>query len=373
MKVLFVPDYTPGNPYQEALADALSAYKVNVSIRVPFATEIRPFSVLRAVTDCRKCDLIHLHWTDLFLLAGKPWWSVMKSCLFLLELLLLRLRGAKIVWTVHNIVNHEDYHGQIELFFNKLILRLCDRLIIHCEAARHEVIQTYKSLLNSRIAIIPHGHYKDHYENQISRVHARNLLKIGPKDTVFLHFGAIRPYKGIPQLIEAFRKLKSEKVRLLIAGLPNSNDIRAEIEKQCREDRRIRAVLEFVPKDQVQVYMNASDVVVMPFRDILTSGSVVLTMGFAKAIIAPRLGCLPEILNEKGAILYDPSIKGALGVALEKACKLDLDSMGRHNYHRVSQFDWNKIGKMTYEVYKKCLENRRPRSEDNVDRYLRAG
>ncbi len=355
MNVLFVPDYTQGNPYQQALADALSACKVNVSIQVPFAMKIRPFSVLRAASRLRMCDLIHLHWTDIFLLASKPWWSVTKSCLFLLELLLLRLGGAKIVWTVHNIVNHEQYHRQIELFFNKLILRLCDRLIIHCEAARHEVIETYKSLLNNKVVIIPHGHYMNHYENQIGRVHARNLLKIGPKDTVFLHFGAIRPYKGIPQLIEAFRKLKPRQATLLIAGMPHTNDIRAEIEEQCQKDKRIKAVLEFVPSDQIQVYMNASDVVVMPFRDILTSGSVVLAMGFAKAIIAPRLGCIGEVSDEKGAILYDPNVKDGLYGALEEACELDLESMGRHNHVLVSRFDWNEIGKMTYDVYKKCL------------------
>lgn len=344
--------------------DALSDHGVNVHIAIYF---VQRFSILRAVSRLRECNLIHLHWTDLFLVAGNPCRSIIKYCLFLFELLVLRITGVKVVWTVHNIVSHECQYRKIELFFNKLLLRFCDHVIVHCKAAWREVVQTYKSSLNGKATIIPHGHYTNCYENQISQLHARNLLKIGQKDTVFLHFGAIRSYKGIPDLIEAFKKLKCRQSTLLIVGMPLTNDIKTQIEKECQEDNRIRAVLEFVPSDHVQVYMNAADIVVMPFKDILASGSVLLTMSFAKAIVAPRLGCLPEILNAKGAILYDPIVGDGLYRALEKACQTDIESMGRYNFNRANQFDWNKIGNMTHEVYKKCLENRRPRSEDNKD------
>jgi glycosyltransferase involved in cell wall biosynthesis len=333
----------------------------------------------------------------------------MKSGLFIVELLLLKLVDVKLVWTVHNIVCHEQRQVQIELFFNRLLLRLCNHVIVHCQAARYEVIQTYKLSLYGKMAIIPHGHFIDHYKNQISQAHARSLLQVGQRDTVFLFFGAIRAYKRVPELVEAFKKLKSRRARLLIVGSPGTkNDIGTQIEEQCKKDRRVKVVLEFVPSDQIQVYINASDVVVMPFQKILTSGSVLLAMGFAKAIVAPRLGCLPEMLNEKGAILYDPNDTDGLHGALEKACGLDrepqkrahspprftgtaglasesengqlpngrrealpagrtfsaayrkdLQSMGRSNFHRANQFDWNEISKMTYEVYRKCLENRR--------------
>jgi len=286
---------------------------------------------------------------------------------FLLELLFLKLVGVRLVWTVHNIARHERDQVQIELLFNKLLLHICNHVIVHCQPARHEVIQSYKSSLNGKVSIIPHGHYINHYKNQISQVRARNILQIGPKDAVFLYFGAIRPYKGMPQLIEAFNKLKARQAKLFIAGIPCTDEIKTQIQEQCKEDRRIKTVLEFVPSDQIQIYMNAADVVVLPFQDILTSGSVLLVMGFAKAIIAPRLGCIPEILNEKGAILYDPNVKDGLHQAIEKAYQLDLESMGRYNFNRATRFHWNKIGKMTYEVYKKCLGSHGTRSEDNID------
>lgn len=351
MNVLSVPDYSQGNPYQSALASALASHNVNVHIDVDFTSRMRLFSFLRAASRLRKRDIVHIHWSTFFLLSAKPWGSIVKSCLFILGLVLLKLGGVKVVWTVHNVVNHERRHWQIELFFKKLLTSLCNRMIVHCESAKHAVIRTY-GLRNSKVAVVPHGHYIGFYKNKIGRNDARNLLKIGTKDLVFLNFGAIRPYKGIPELIEAFKKQTSPGATLLIAGMPLPVDFGRQIEEECKEDSRIRAVLEFIANDQVQVYMSASDVVVMPFREILTSGGVLLAMSFAKAIIAPRLGCIPEILNEQGAILYDRNDQDGLHSALEKACGADLQSMGRYNFQRARQFDWNQIGKMTYEVYR---------------------
>lgn len=65
---------------------------------------------------------------------------------------------------------------------------------------------------------------------------------------------------------------------------------------------------DFVLKD----YMKAADVMVLPYRDIINSGSAILGMSFGKAIIAPHLGCIPEILKSEGGILYDPNDKNGL-------------------------------------------------------------
>ncbi|MDY6987430.1 MAG: glycosyltransferase family 4 protein [Thermodesulfobacteriota bacterium] len=359
MNVLFVPHYSRRNPYQQSLADALACFGVKVHIEIKVGEKIRPFCVYRTAKRIPGCRIVHIHWTKRLLLSEIPWRSVAKSCLFLLELLLLRLSGVKLVRTMHNIADHERYQRRAQLFFNRLLLFLCNAVIVHCRGAWNEVVRTYGQKLMGKVTMVPHGHYIDHYENRIGREFARNLLKIAPEDTVFLYFGAVRHYKGLPQLIKAFRRLRTTRVRLIIAGNPFDNSIRAEIEACSEGDERIRTVLEFIPSEQVQVYMNASDVVVLPFQDTLTSGSVILAMGFAKAIIAPQIGCVPDILNEKGAILYNQHSPGSLFEALEKALQLDLESMGRYSFARVKKVDWKMVGETTYEVYQKCLGCRR--------------
>ncbi len=63
--------------------------------------------------------------------------------------------------------------------------------------------------------------------------------------------------------------------------------------------------LETIPDDQMQVYLRAADAVVLPYRDVLSSGSAILAMTFGQPVIAPAIGCLPESLGSEGTILYD--------------------------------------------------------------------
>jgi len=58
--------------------------------------------------------------------------------------------------------------------------------------------------------------------------------------------------------------------------------------------------------------MNACDVVVFPYQEILTSGAVILAMSFGRACVAPRLGCIQDVLDDKGAFIYEPSNKAGL-------------------------------------------------------------
>src|SRR5690606_40109602 len=92
---------------------------------------------------------------------------------------------------------------------------------------------------------------------------------------------------------------------LVIAGAP----LNAQVEKDVRDaatSQHVHLHPHFVPDAEIQVYMNAADAVVLPYHDVLTSGAVVLAMSFGKACIAARIGCIPDMLDDAGAILYDP-------------------------------------------------------------------
>jgi len=98
--------------------------------------------------------------------------------------------------------------------------------------------------------------------------------------------------------------------------------------------------------------MNAADVVVLPFQDILTSGSALLAMSFGKPVIAPRMGCIPEALDRKGVFLYTHNEEEALLRAFQQASLADLAAMGKYNYRKAKRFDWNEIAQKTCELYK---------------------
>jgi len=53
-----------------------------------------------------------------------------------------------------------------------------------------------------------------------------------------------------------------------------------------------------------------ADAVVLPFRDILTSGSAILALSHGRPVIAPALGCLPGTLPSDATFLYDADAPG---------------------------------------------------------------
>jgi glycosyltransferase involved in cell wall biosynthesis len=101
------------------------------------------------------------------------------------------------------------------------------------------------------------------------------------------------------------------------------------------------------------MYLNAADVMVLPFQSIFTSGSLILGMSFSKAIVAPRMGAVPDYLDGSGAILYDPEDSEGLAKAMRAALQGwdELPLMGGVNLERARKLDWDSIAATTAAIY----------------------
>ena len=97
---------------------------------------------------------------------------------------------------------------------------------------------------------------------------------------------------------------------------------------------------------------------VFPYRDILTSGGILLAMSFGKAIIAPMLGCIIDTLDYSSSILYDTGEQDGLLKAMRKAGALNgqLHRMGKHNLKLAERLPWTQVGRAHYEAYRGCLK-----------------
>ena len=308
---------------------------------------------LRAIWVFGKPDILHLHWTDGFIVAGSWPKTILKTLRFIIELFVVKSLGIKIVWTVHNLSNHEKINSSYESFVNRILIYFYDQVIVHCAAARKAAIQLYHlaDRFANKVHVIPHGHYIDSYENSINRHDARIKLDYDEDAILFLFFGSIRPYKGIFELLDTFCRIENSKVRLLIVGKPSNDITKKEIINRCQLDNRIKVYLQYVPENEIQIYMNAADVAVFPYTDILTSGSVLLAMSFGKAIVVPRIGCISETLDTQGSFLYDPNDVDGLSRAMQNVLSSNLDAMGQYNRINAENFNWKKIAQMTLDVY----------------------
>jgi glycosyltransferase involved in cell wall biosynthesis len=346
--VLVMPDYGDSNPYQLQLQEALA----DLGITVVSDDGTGLFPVFRGYLENDRPRILHLHWLHPYLMGEGPIITAVKGIRLMIELLLLRWLGVRVIWTVHNLIEHDRRAPRVEATCKHLILRLIDAGIVHCESARDAVIETYRlpPRLKSKLSVIPHGHYIDWYPNDISRAEARADLEIPESSTVFLFFGHIHPYKNVTGLVSAFGEVDDARVGLFVVGQPSNSELADELTTLCQRDERIRTDFGYVPDEAVQRYMKAADVVVLPYYDGLTSGAAILAASFGRPIIAPDRGCIGDRFGTGSDLIYDPE-REPLTRVLARGLEADTETVGRRNRERVETPTWLTIAELTADVY----------------------
>lgn len=339
------------NPYQKLLVDHLAKVGVQaqeVNCRIIF---------LPILLKQGKLNIVHLQSVHPFFLRPSRLMSMSNLVVFISQLVILRLMGIRIIWTVHDLKNHNNRHLKIDRFGTTLVAWLAHAIIAHCDAAKREVITALRLRNANKVFVVPHGNYISYYENKIDRSEVRKTLNTPHSSLIFLFFGWIRGYKGVLEMIDTFKQLHSKEAQLVIAGKPWTEELEELIKQKIAGNDNIQFISGFVPDDQIQVYMNACDVVMFPYRDILTSGAVLLAMSFSRACIAPRKCCIAEVLDDSGAFLYDPDLEEGLLQAMNCAIQRqsNLLRMGEHNRRLAEQWSWNRVAEMTLKVYQQCL------------------
>ena len=349
MKVVFTLSGT-GNPYLQLLTNALEAVGVEID-----STQPGRFFLWRYVFRHGRPDIFHLQWHHNFFIATQLPHSLLRSIQFFMQVLTLKLLGTRFVWTIHNIVNHERRQTAWELQMCRLLARLVDGLIVHCPAAIPVVTTAYQ-IKPERLHVVPLGHYAACYPPALDRKEARQLLDLPADETrLFLFFGQVRQYKGLEHLISAFTNLQSEQVRLIITGKPYPLDLGRTLSAQADQDPRIIINFDFIPEDRLIAYLSACDLVVLPYRDLLTSSAAIMAASYSRPILIPELGCMNEFPPET-AIKYNPDLPKGLQMALETGLSAPLQEMGVAAKGYADQFPWSLVASRAIRVYRSILK-----------------
>jgi glycosyltransferase involved in cell wall biosynthesis len=384
------------NPYIDLLCRGLAEAGIAVTVIDDPGDDGLPAAARRA-------DLLHLHWLELWgrppytSLAGLARWGTPGRGLrgwlepalnsapafarrrqrfldrFFAALEDYKTRGGRLVYTVHNLGQHEGEGGAVEAAAMQRLLALADGVHVHAGYMADAVRRRLPAGHQPPIAVIPHGHYIDAYPNTLTRNDARRTLHLPAPLTIdnsqltidhlftLLFLGLLRPYKGLEELLPAFRSLPDPTAALLIAGRPRPSDYAARLAEQAAYDPRVLLHPHFVPVDDVQVWMNAADAVVLPYRQITTSGAAMLAWSFGKPVIAPALPAFVEPMT--GApflgLLYDPAAPNGLAEALRQAVAIDWQSRHEPILTWARQFDWPSIGRQFARLYQRTMNDER--------------
>jgi len=271
----------------------------------------------------------------------------------------IRRRGIRIVYTVHNVTRQDAPKRGIPLFCRAY--SLADALICHGEEARSELVRDF-GVAREKIWVIPHGPLFEE-PPKLSPQEARSTLGLSSDEPLVLSMGVISQYKGIPFLLDAWKRLQKSgvKARLLIAGTGDPGVI-AEVQAKVGREKLEGSVdlwLRFIAVEQLPLLYQAADILVYPYNAGTTSGALLTGMNYGKAIVATRLPFFQENLKDgETALLVNYGDEKALAWSLQKLIlrREQRERLGSAVVRQASrEISWQEIAKKTRECYEKVL------------------
>ena len=245
--------------------------------------------------------VLHLHWLNLVLADSRSAKEARKDReAFLTRLDRYRDAGGRLIWTVHNILPHATRFEDEEARLSADVAERCD--VIHTmAAATPEIVAPWYRIPPEKTLQVPHPSYIGAYEDWITREQARHELRVGPDEIVHVVLGAIRPYKGLSELLDAWDAIATDGTprRLVIAGGPTEEAGIAELLDRAAAHPSVLLHAGTVARTDVQIYLRAADHAVLPYVRSLNSGALLLALTFGLPAVVPAGGGLAEVVDER--------------------------------------------------------------------------
>ena len=288
------------------------------------------------------------------------WWSFILAPVYLTVLGLARLRGRRVVLTLHNVLPHESSRWQRWMFLS--VLRFGHHFIVHAQRNVEALTALYPPAAG-RVTVVPLGLHTVAAERKLTEEEARIELGLPPDQPVILAFGNIRPYKGVDVLLQAFRRVldAGQKATLAIAGQPwNSFEPYRLLIEELALGAQVRTWLQYVPEEQVEVFFEAATLAVYPYTHFDSqSAAATLALSFDVPILVSDVGALPDLVDDSRAVVPpdDPAAlaDAILAVLTDDSLRAKLATDARHS---ATKLHWGGIARQTIDIYGRMMDER---------------
>jgi glycosyltransferase involved in cell wall biosynthesis len=261
--------------------------------------------------------------------------------------LLKRFHETRRVFLCHNVLPHEASAT------DRLLIRIgfsqADAFLVQSEEDRANLERIKR---RPRVEVHPHPIYDVFRRGEMSREQARQQLGIdGP---MLLFFGYIRPYKGLPILLEAFaRVLTRLPARLFIVGeFYEDKAPYLRLIERLSLNGRVTLVDRYVPNEEVELYFTACDLVVLPYLSATQSGIVQIAYGFDKPVVVTAVGGLPDVVDHgRTGMVVPPGDPKALAEAVVEFFEGDKAAEYSRGIQAVKgKFSWTRCVEKLVEL-----------------------
>lgn len=283
------------------------------------------------------CDVVHFH-------AEGP-------CVMLW---LPKLFGKKCIATIHGIDWRRAKWGGFAScyikFGERIAVKYADEIIVLSENIQEYFMDTY----GRKTVLIPNG---------VSRpaLCSPQLIKekLGiDKNRYILFMARLVPEKGLTYLIEAFKKVSTDKKLVISGGSSDTDKFMQELKELARSDKRIIFTGFVQGRMLEELYSNAyiytlpSDLEGMPL-------SLLEAMSYGNCCLVSDIAECVEVVEDRALIFRKSDVKD-LEEKLQFACDHpeEVEKMKRKAADFICRkYNWNDVVEQTLELYQKSYES----------------
>ena len=318
------PDDALPNPYNALLIESVRS-----------EVDVHTFSYARALF--ADWDVLHVHWPEALLYSPSSLRRMGKSVAMVAIVLVARVRRRPLVWTVHNETPHERLKGLPAAVFR--LWKSSTNLRIHLNEGG---LGTGLRQDGARDVLIPHGVYPG--EMHAAGGHER-----------LLYFGAIRRYKGVPALLEAFRNSEND-YELRVVGEVEDADLEQQVLNESSSTERISVQFGRLSDADLDAELRSADGVVLPYTDMTNSGAALLALSRGLPVLAPAVPAMCELRAEVGTE-WILTVDGRIGAEDISRFTEFLKSVPRDEPD-LSRRNWASIGREHVAAYRSAWRHR---------------
>lgn len=333
------------NPYNDLLINALTSCGHSTK-------SCNSITLLIKYIISGRVSLIHFHWLDR---GGSSFSTDPKllswQILLVIICLYARLIRIKLVWTIHNLTPHNSRTSSF--FFYRIVSRIVNAIIVLSPSAVQTVARAYR-IPDKKISFIPHGCYRNAFDVKPKHRIPLELCS----DIQLLYFGNISPYKGLDILADSLQELRerNDQIKPSITIIGKYEPAKyPQLVSKLQKLPDLIIIPGFVDDISLNQYLEQADIVILPFKDLLSSGSLIYALSAGKPVITSDIPSLDFYLDPSFSFRFKAGDVSSLANLIEliytKISPNTLQLMGHSARNFAVSLNWTSIAKQTILLY----------------------
>lgn len=226
-----------------------------------------------------KADAIWFNWIED--LPNKHF-GILQSIFILLFIPLFKLRGGRIIWTLHNKIGHQN-HNRLNRYLQRKVAIYANYILTHSSEGIEVASAIHRSTAGKTI-------YLAH------PIKNRIIKNSQTSETDILIWGNLTPYKGVDQFLKQLHKQNLQnRYRILIIGKIIPSSYKKRLQSFASESIRIEnrqpsfeELTEQIAKTKIVLFTYQP-------HSILSSGVLMDSLSFGTRIIGPQAGAFADL------------------------------------------------------------------------------